>query len=221
MVEARGGAARHWPARAHFVFRPLTPHALSTGRPLTEPRGHYTTVQAEGGAVACSLIARQAEKQNACDREDSRGRGTHALVYTPPTHLLHAPGHAFYTHPPLHGAVLIEASQQVRVGTWSETELVTKVVETHQPLAGLHERTVHAVDLVVEATRVAQVVAGGIAPPQRRVVGAAVDALPPLLEHVQRAICCQTPVTCCARHEAALSEAYRLLTDAGATLPTF
>lgn len=52
---------------------------------------------------------------------------------------------------------------------------------THQPLARLHERAVHAVDLVVEAARVAQVVAGGVAPPQRRVVGPAVHALAPLL----------------------------------------
>lgn len=48
--------------------------------------------------------------------------GAHALVYTPPTHLLHAPGHALHTHPPLHGAVLIEARQQLRVGTCRKRE---------------------------------------------------------------------------------------------------
>lgn len=50
----------------------------------------------------------------------------HALVYTPPTHLLHAPGHALHTHPSLHGALLIEAGEQVRVGTCSQTERVTR-----------------------------------------------------------------------------------------------
>lgn len=59
-----------------------------------------------------------------------------------------------------------------------QTELVTMwLYGTHQPLARLNQRAVDAVDLVVEAARVAQVVSRGVAAPQRRVVGAAVDAL--------------------------------------------
>jgi hypothetical protein len=46
----------------------------------------------------------------------------------------------------------------------------------------LHQRPVHAVHLVVEAARVAQVVAGAVAAPQRRRHGAAVDALAPVRE---------------------------------------
>lgn len=58
-----------------------------------------------------------------------------------------------------------------------------RVALTYQPPRGF-QRPVHAVHLVVEAARVAQVVAGAVAPPQRRVDGAAVDALAPLREEV-------------------------------------
>lgn len=61
-------------------------------------------------------------------------------------------------------------------------------LNTHQPFARLDQRPVDAVDLVVQATRVAQVVPGGVAPPQRRVVRAAVDALAPLLVRLEHAI---------------------------------
>jgi len=53
-----------------------------------------------------------------------------------------------------------------------------------QPLRRLHQRSIHAVHLVVEAARVAKVVAGAVAAPQRRRNGAAVDALAPLSERV-------------------------------------
>lgn len=61
-------------------------------------------------------------------------------------------------------------------------------METHQPFARLDQRPVDAVDFVVQATGVAQVVAGGVAPPQWGVVRAAVDALAPLLVCLQHAI---------------------------------
>lgn len=59
---------------------------------------------------------------------------------------------------------------------------------TYQP-PGLLQRTVHAVHLVVEAARVAEVVAGAVAAPQRRVDGAAVDALAPDREKLRHLDC--------------------------------
>lgn len=59
----------------------------------------------------------------------------------------------------------------------------------HQPFARLDERSVDSVDLVVEAARVAQVVARGVASPQWRVVRAAVHTLAALFAHLQHAIC--------------------------------
>lgn len=61
---------------------------------------------------------------------------------------------------------------------------VRGVALTYQP-PRLLERPVHAVHLVVEAARVAQVVAGAVAAPQRRVDGAAVHALAPLREELR------------------------------------
>lgn len=70
------------------------------------------------GAVACSsLVGSERGDGGVTERVVLSVRVKHALVYTPPTHLLHAPGHALDTHPPLHGAVLIEAREQFRVGT--------------------------------------------------------------------------------------------------------
>lgn len=55
---------------------------------------------------------------------------------------------------------------------------------TYQP-PGLLERPVHAVHLVVQPASVAQVVARAVAPPQRRVDGAAVHALAPLRDKLR------------------------------------
>lgn len=57
-----------------------------------------------------------------------------------------------------------------------------RVPHTYQPARLLHERPVHAVHLVVQPARVAQVVARAVPPPQGRVDGAAVHALAPLAE---------------------------------------
>lgn len=69
---------------------------------------------------------------------------------------------------------------------------VRRVPLTYQP-AGLLERPVHAVHLVVEAASVAEVVAGAVSPPQRRVDGAAVHALAPLREKLCHLDCANTP----------------------------
>lgn len=50
----------------------------------------------------------------------------------------------------------------------------------YQPTGLTDQGSVHAVHLVVEAARVAQVVAGAVATPEGRRYGAAVDALPAL-----------------------------------------
>lgn len=62
---------------------------------------------------------------------------------------------------------------------------------TYQP-PRLLQRPVHAVHLVVEAARVAQVVARAVAAPQRRVDGAAVDALAALREKLRHVDCANT-----------------------------
>lgn len=61
---------------------------------------------------------------------------------------------------------------------------------THHAFGRLDQRSIHAVHLVVQSARVAQVVAGAVAPPQRRRNGAAVDALSALAElQIDGAVC--------------------------------
>lgn len=55
-------------------------------------------------------------------------------------------------------------------------------VAAYQPLGLLHQRSVHAVHLVVEPAGVAEVVAGPVSAPKRRRHRTAVDALPTLRE---------------------------------------
>lgn len=73
-------------------------------------------------------------------------------------------------------------------------ERVRGVPLTYQP-PRLLQRPVHAVHLVVESARVAQVVPGAVAPPQRRVDRAAVHALPTLREKLRHLDCAQHTAT--------------------------
>ena len=56
----------------------------------------------------------------------------------------------------------------------------------YQALLGPDERPVLPIHLVIEATGVAQVVAGAVAPPERRLDGAAVHALAALGQVLQQ-----------------------------------
>lgn len=53
---------------------------------------------------------------------------------------------------------------------------------THQSLAGLDQRPIHAVHLVIQSASVAQIVPGAVAPPQRRRDRSAVDTFASLAE---------------------------------------
>lgn len=123
-----GGAARHWtPQLARCSAHP---YHLSTQ--TTIERSQLPCERSGERRRVGSSPAKPRKRTRAIEKSD--GRGVHALVYTPPTHLLHAPGHAFHTHPSLHGAVLIEAREQIRVGTCSNRR-VTMIGAEDSPAA--------------------------------------------------------------------------------------